>query len=183
VDTFAFDIPAILPVTPSVLARTDATVVALPCLEIYPYGLTLRFLLGVREGYHQAGIDPLDYSVDPRAVLPDDAPLEAWPPQVLRIGVRFANGAVVTNLKDNHGHDGEPSLSEPSLTIHGGRSYQAECELPYLLRPLPPVGPFTIVCEWPARGIDESRRTIDAEQIHQAAPNSIRPWTPTTWSP
>jgi hypothetical protein len=42
--------------------------------------------------------------------------------------------------------------------------------------PLPPPGPFTFVCEWPARGIAESRAQIDAGSILEAAGRAVTFW-------
>jgi hypothetical protein len=42
--------------------------------------------------------------------------------------------------------------------------------------PLPPDGPFAFVCEWPARGIPESRAEIDGGAILQAAGRAVTLW-------
>jgi hypothetical protein len=42
--------------------------------------------------------------------------------------------------------------------------------------PLPPPGPFTFVCEWPARAIAESGAEIDAGSILEAAGRAVTFW-------
>jgi hypothetical protein len=42
--------------------------------------------------------------------------------------------------------------------------------------PLPPAGPFAFVCEWPSRGIAESRAEIDAGLILEAAGRAVTLW-------
>jgi hypothetical protein len=39
-----------------------------------------------------------------------------------------------------------------------------------------PTGPFAFVCEWPARGISESRAEIDAVSILDAAGRAVTLW-------
>jgi hypothetical protein len=63
------------------VVRTRPTDLILGC----PYGLTLRFLIGVREGFDQAGIGPLDYSVVATTVcdrLDDQLPADTLVPPV-----------------------------------------------------------------------------------------------------
>jgi hypothetical protein len=43
--------------------------------------------------------------------------------------------------------------------------------------PLPPAGPFAFVCEWPGRGIAESRAEIDAGMILEAAGRALTFWS------
>jgi hypothetical protein len=42
--------------------------------------------------------------------------------------------------------------------------------------PLPPAGSFAFVCEWPGRGIAESRAKIDAALILEAAGRAVTLW-------
>ena len=41
---------------------------------------------------------------------------------------------------------------------------------------LPPPGPLAFVCEWPARGIPESRVEIDAGLVLEAAGRAVPIW-------
>ena len=42
--------------------------------------------------------------------------------------------------------------------------------------PLPPSGPLTFVCEWPAHGITESRASIEGDLIRVAAAEAVQLW-------
>jgi hypothetical protein len=42
--------------------------------------------------------------------------------------------------------------------------------------PLPPAGPLAFVCEWPGRGIAESRMEPDARLILEAAGRAVTLW-------
>jgi hypothetical protein len=55
----------------------------------------------------------------------------------------------------------------------GGRRY----DMTYWVWPLPPAGPVTFVCEWPAQAITESRADIDAQLIRGAAEHAVPFWT------
>jgi hypothetical protein len=46
----------------------------------------------------------------------------------------------------------------------------------YWIWPLPPAGPVTFVCQWPALGIPESRADVDAELILDAAARAVQLW-------
>jgi hypothetical protein len=41
---------------------------------------------------------------------------------------------------------------------------------------LPPPGPLAFVCEWPARGIPETRVEIDAGLVLEAAARAVAIW-------
>ena len=42
--------------------------------------------------------------------------------------------------------------------------------------PLPPAGPIEFVCEWPVFGVPETRATLDAQLILDAAGRSTQLW-------
>ena len=63
------------------------------------------------------------------------------------------------------------------LREHGGGGGGTAWDTEYWLWPLPPAGPFAFVCEWPARGIAESRAEIDAAAILEAAGRASTLWS------
>jgi hypothetical protein len=65
----------------------------------------------------------------------------------------------------------------PVLREHGGGGGGTAWDREYWLWPLPPAGPFAFVCEWPARGIAESRAEIDAAAILEAAGRALILWS------
>src|SRR6266536_865447 len=65
----------------------------------------------------------------------------------LRLGVQFADGCTATNLQRHH------------------RGFQAGGP-----------GPLVFVCEWPARGIGQSRMQADARLVLEAAERAVPIW-------
>ena len=50
-------------------------------------------------------------------------------------------------------------------------------DMEYRARPLPPAGPLTFVCTWPARGIPSSRMMeVDGGAIRAAAGTAMTLW-------
>lgn len=86
------------------------------------------------------------------------------PPQLLRVGVKFADGRKATNI----GGRDRPVEGPVMWPLRGGgrggwpESYFHQA---YWISPLPPSGPVSVVCEWPAVGIPLVRYEIDAQLI------------------
>jgi hypothetical protein len=96
-----------------------------------------------------------------------DEPRDKLPSQLLRVGVRFADGRAATNIS---GHDSPvdgPSLWALQGGGHGGRDSCA-FDQGYWIAPLP-AGPVSISCEWPIAGIEVSRLDIQGETVLEAA--------------
>ena len=118
-----------------------------------------------------------DFSLRPLNALPGIAPVElviALTDELLRFGVQFADGRKATNL-DPRAHDPDQEPDRPVLNYHGGGGGLA-WDMGHWVWPLPPPGPFTFVCEWPARGIAESGAEIDAGSILEAAGRAVILW-------
>ncbi|MEU4689239.1 hypothetical protein [Actinoplanes sp. NPDC023714] len=148
------------------LARGEGAAVGLGGIVGYPEGFTFAVTAVLREEdrhgrlYHEAFHHDLGGA----------GPV---PPGFLRVGVLFADGKAVSNVG---GHPDLPWDAEPPGPLlmsdrggGGGRRYG----MSYWVWPLPPEGPVTFVCEWPARGIGESRVEIDAALIREAAGRAI----------
>jgi hypothetical protein len=118
-----------------------------------------------------------DFSLRPLNALPGIAPVElviARTDELLRFGVQFADGRKATNL-DRPSYDPDREPDRPVLIQHGGGGGLA-WDMEHWVWPLPPPGPFTFVCEWPARGIEESGTEIDAGSILEAAGRAVTFW-------
>jgi hypothetical protein len=161
-------LPGIAPVE-LVIARTDETVVALAGIQAYPVGFGFTLCLRLRT------VSPREEQQFP--YLLDRVPVEGGPlpDELLRFGVQFADGRKATNL-DPRAHDPDQEPDRPVLNYHGGGGGGSAWDMEHWVWPLPPPGPFTFVCEWPARAIAESRAEIDAGSILEAAGRAVTFW-------
>lgn len=153
-----------------IIARTDQTVVAVTGMRAYPTGLGFTLSLRLRQisrRQEQQFASLFGYGVPEGEPLPDE---------LLRFGVQFADGHKATNLGGPpYPDDGEP---EPPVLVEGGASGVGSSvwDAEEWVWPLPPPGPFALVCEWPVRGIAVSRAEIDAGLILQAAERAVTLW-------
>jgi hypothetical protein len=95
------------------------------------------------------------------------------PPELLRVGAQFADGRKATSVGVGGGiaEDREPG-SEPSgplMISRGGGGCGRHWHQGFWFWPLPPDGALQLVCEWPAQGIELTRRAIDTAEIRAAA--------------
>jgi hypothetical protein len=154
-----------------VVARTDDTVVAVTGVRAYPtgFGFTLCVRLRALPGpdswlWQHAGV--LDHPLLAAGELPDE---------VLRFGVRFADGRKATTL-DPHPYDTEQQPQGPVLLPHGGGGGGRAWDMDHWVWPLPPPGLVAFACEWPLRQIPETLVEIDSRLIIEAAGRAVQLW-------
>lgn len=109
------------------------------------------------------------------------------PDALFRAGFELADGSKVTTLATGlsapapvaiEGQvDQEPG--GPVLMPRGGSGGGQSWSHGLWLWPLPPEGPLTFVCEWPALGIALARAEIETARIHDAAGRSKTLWEDT----
>ncbi len=154
-----------------VVARSDDTVVAVTGVRAFPtgFGFTLSVRLRTQPGpdtwlWQHAGV--LDHPLLAAGELPDE---------VLRFGVRFADGRKATTL-DPHPWDTEQEPQGPVLLQHGGGGGGRSWDMEYWVWPLPPPGLVAFACEWPLRQLSETLVEIDSLPIIQAAGRAAQLW-------
>ena len=105
---------------------------------------------------------------------------EDLPPEFLRFGIEFPDGARVTNLTAPWPIS--PDATEPlhGLEPRGGGGSDVEYEQEFWVWPLPEDGVVAFVCEWPAQGIPETRVEIEGELIAEAAARAQPVWSDLT---
>jgi hypothetical protein len=92
-----------------------------------------------------------------------------------RFGLQLADGSKAVGRRGGGpDHDSEPAA--PVLRQFAGGGGPHTFVSRWWAWPLPPAGPLEFVCEWPTFGIAESRASIDAQLILDAARHSIRLW-------
>ncbi len=103
------------------------------------------------------------------------------PPELLRVGVQFADGRKATSISGPPYPGDAPSA--PVMWALGGGGGGGIWRQGYWVWPLPPAGELEFVCEWPAAGISLTRRQIDAQLILDAARRSSRLFPETNTEP
>jgi hypothetical protein len=155
------------------LGVSEEVAVTLRRLACYPSGFS--FILETADRYLRD-----EDEVDPHGVwAPGSFRRREVPDTILRFGVSYSNGHKATTLEPLafapwHFEDesGEP---KPHLALdRGGGGSATEVSYDLWVSPLPPPGPVTFACEWPAFGIPETLRRIDASRFHKAAAKARR---------
>jgi hypothetical protein len=164
-----------------VLARTKSAAVCLSRVDAYPAGLTFDIIQLLSSDADEDVLDILDGRQMRR--IRDRADEGELPPELLRLGVEFADGSKVTNIASGvpgSGSwtkmvsglktDGEADVPDgPVLNSTGGSGSSRYQQQSYWLWPIPQAGELTFVCEWPAVGLPLTRRSFDAAVFLAAA--------------
>ena len=108
------------------------------------------------------------------ALLQESGGPAELPPELFRFGVQYADGRKATTV-GNPFPAGE-NVEGPVLLSRGGGGGGHEWDQSYWVWPLPPLGPVTFACEWPAHGVELTRREIDGSLILDAAANAQTLW-------
>ena len=152
------------------LARSARASIFVEYVDAYPEGFELKIRTSTSVAYHELAREGDESGPDPfgRHWPMAGEPRDVLPPQLLRIGVQFADGRTATNIG---GHDrplGGPVL-RPLQGGGRGRGAASDFHQGYWISPLPPPGPVTVACEWPAVEIPVTREQIDAQLILDAS--------------
>lgn len=156
--------PAVVPVE-LVVGRSEEAAIYVASVAVYPTGFAFELIsvLATRD----EPIDPrLMHRMHIRGALPDGT----VPDEMLRVGVRFADGSKATNLGGRGPgppRDGPPD--HPILLTRGGGGGDNQWRETIWVWPLPPPGPLAFVVEWPAFGIPLSEAEVDGTAILDAA--------------
>ena len=165
-------VPGIVPVE-LILARTPQRAIGLSGIRAYPTGFGWTLHLRLREDIpgEQSNFGVFNMfgdGVDPAGEFAD---------YYLRFGVGFADGRKATNLNQRHDFDEGPAPDPPTLWVVRWEGYdRLAWEVDVWVYGLPPPGPLALVCEWPARGIPESRVEIDGGLVLEAARRAVPIW-------
>lgn len=96
------------------------------------------------------------------------------PDEFLRLGVAYDDGRTATNLPwDDEDDDDTTDPERPVWRLRGGSGTPTVASTTIEVVPGPGPGPVTLVCEWPALGVPESRATVPADVVDRARLLSI----------
>jgi hypothetical protein len=152
------------------LARSDQATIYVDYLDAYPEGFELEIRASTSVGYGKLAREGDGSGPDPfgRHWPMAGERRDVLPPQLLRVGVQYADGRAATSIS---GHDRPVGGPAMRCLGGGGRGGAAEScfRQGYWISPLPPPGPLAVLCEWPAVKIAVTRQEIDAQMILDAA--------------
>ena len=145
------------------LGRTDRAAVAVTGISAYPGGFEIFLTAWFRPGGQGAEQPP--GPPDPRAIR-----------RSLRFGLQLSDGRKVIGEEGGPGPDADAAPDGPILRQFMGGGSPRSLFTRWWAWPLPPAGPLDFVCEWSALEIPETRASIDAQLILDAAARSSILW-------
>lgn len=150
-----------------VLAANDEVAVAVQGIACYPNGFAFELRTVTRFEPNEDDEPTRSYGLLGVGRARSDGEV---PPEQLRFGVSFSDGAKGTTLDLWNGWPDEGQ----GLRLHsgGGGGSDGEQYSSLWVTPLPPEGPVEFVCEWPIAGIGETRRRIEGAHFIKAAEKS-----------
>ena len=160
--------------TEFVLARTEKLALAVWGVAAFPTGISFSLATVLKGSSRDADLDPdtMMYRYWRRRRSGQG---DALPDDLLRFGVQMADGTKATNLLFPMSSPEEEPVG-PVLMQRGGGGGDRLWRQGWWLWPLPPDGPLTFACEWPAQGIPMTKHEIDAGPIREAAAEAWMIW-------
>jgi hypothetical protein len=151
----------------AIVGRTDATAIGIARICVYRAGFGVALFI-VRSDDNDSDSDS-DSDSDRvlnhgRASGPLSPAAETGVTlaETLSFGVEFADGSAANNERVP---SDLPDERNPEVIVCEVGDEPAGLRRTVWIRPLPPAGPLTFRCDWPALGIAAIRLTIDAQSI------------------
>lgn len=159
----ANEIPVAVPVS-GLLARTEELAVGLIGMQVYRTGVSFDLAVRLRREQPQGvSIHKLDAMVD--AEGENYEKFQVSDSERLLLRVEYADGGTVSNTGARSTWAGS---KPPALVWLGTGAGYLTYDQEFWLTPLPPAGPLTFVCSWPAFDIPETRTVIDGDAVAAA---------------
>jgi hypothetical protein len=152
-----------------VIASAEDHAVIVGGIACYATGFGFNLRTAGRYYYDDDVDDPVESAVA-MSRRPRDGQLS---PTLLRFGVEYSDGGKATTL-DPHWFSRQYDGPGPHMYMGGGGGGGNSWSWEIWVTPLPPEGPVAFVCEWPAFGIQETRRSIPGARIRKAAERARR---------
>ncbi|WP_344891259.1 hypothetical protein [Nonomuraea antimicrobica] len=167
------------------LARTPNVAITLPTIQAFSTGCLINVdIVTRRQALSPDDFQALQLSVFPHMIIGvrADGPL---PGQLLRFGVRFADGAKATTVGQRLDRTQLPqtpppgpqlSLLLPGMSMRSGDEDADVLTMGLWLWPSPPRESFEFAVEWPVGGIELSIVELDGAAIADAAQHAAPYW-------
>ncbi|GAA3798201.1 hypothetical protein GCM10022226_16960 [Sphaerisporangium flaviroseum] len=168
-----------------ILARTPNVAITVPTIQAFSIGCLINVdIVMRRQTLSPDDFQALELSVFPHMItgVKADQPL---PDQLLRFGVRFADGAKATTVgqrldRTQLPQDPPPgpqlSLLLPGMSLRSGDDDAGVTTWGLWLWPSPPRERFELAVEWPVGGIELSIVELDGAAIVAAAQQAVPYW-------
>lgn len=159
-----------------VIARSVKAAIWVSAVTVYPEGF--EFDIEIRHRLSGDFVDPFHFYVGRKRSRAEDLD-----PELLRVGIAFADGGKATTLDPGRPHPytmREAPVAKPEgpiLSSRGSGGGGGRWQQGFWVWPLPPEGPLTFVCEWPAADIPESRGEIDSALVREASAQAPLLWS------
>ncbi|MEU8378811.1 hypothetical protein [Streptosporangium sp. NPDC048865] len=167
-----------------VLARTPNVAITLPTIQAFGNGCLMNVNIVMRRHTLSPGdFQALQLSVYPHMITGVSG--GRLPDNLLRFGVRFADGAKATTVGQRFDPARIPRDPPPAPRLSwllGGVSMRSGDEdagvatMGLWLWPSPPRETFELAVEWPAGGIELSISLLDGAAVAAAAERSVAYW-------
>ena len=144
-----------VPVEP-VLARAEGAAIVLEDVTVYSVGVVLRIRRVLQHPPEEVG--------GPRG------PGHRHPMEQVMLGVAFSDGRTASTVvpRDPSGPPALPGPAEAALRMTQGGGGDMQFSGQYLLTPVPPDGPVTLVVAAPDVGISETTVVLDGSALQDA---------------
>lgn len=150
-----------------VIAQTEKVAVCVTRLAAYPTGFEFDIVTIAAPGVED--VDPMLFEHHHRLRTGK----RDIPPELLRFGVRFADGAKATNTSGPGFPLGRGTPEGPVFSLGGGGGGGGDWNQTVWVWPLPPPGPLRFVCEWPAMGIPLTHVEVDSQLVRDASERAL----------
>jgi hypothetical protein len=153
----------------AVLFKTDRVFMMAHRFLAYPNGIEFTLNLRLRH--------PDDYQLDRPWELHGRRRPGPPPDDLLRFGVLLSDGTKWTSL-DSDWRPRLPNEQPEQLVVRGrgGGGGGGSFNMKYWMWPLPPAGLLTVVGEWPAYDVAETRVDVDATELRARAAEAEAIW-------
>jgi hypothetical protein len=156
------EFPGIVPINTLLFDRSERAAIAITGMSAYPNGFEFSVTRLIQPGTPGWDEDPV-----PSA---RGEPFAAHRP--FDISVQLSDGRTVVSGRPQ----GDCEPTEPFLRPRGGGGTSHYNQSRWWAWPLPPSGPLKFICQWPTLGITETRVSMDAQLILDAARRSVQLW-------
>ncbi len=168
------ELPRSVPAT-LILGRGVDAVVAVAGIRVYTTGLSFDLVVRLRRYPETITADPYF------SIFGGPHPGHGGQTKsTLLLGVEYADGRSAINVGGPVSPAAVIDNTEPRLSANGGGGGGLSFDQAYWLSPVPPDGPLTFICRWPAFGIDETITVVPDLELTTASSQAVVLWP---WQP